>query len=108
MSRAVTKEELAKHTSEKDGVWIVIDNNVYDMSSLYASSSSVLQSHAKNVVDSLDEHPGGKKILVRVAGKDATKQVPRRFPQSANVIVLESISFWSRKILTHSTTTKVS
>jgi cytochrome b involved in lipid metabolism len=35
MSKAVTQEEVSKHSSEKDGVWIVIDNNVYDMSSLY-------------------------------------------------------------------------
>lgn len=35
MSKAVTQDEVAKHNSEKNGVWIVIDNNVYDMSSLY-------------------------------------------------------------------------
>lgn len=35
MSKTVTQEEVSKHNSEKDGVWIVIDNNVYDMSSLY-------------------------------------------------------------------------
>jgi len=75
MSRAVTQEEVAKHNSEKNGVWIVVDNNVYDMSGLYASQKLYPEPRHANSVRSLDEHPGGKKILVRVAGKDASKQV---------------------------------
>jgi len=39
MSKQVSQEEVAKHNSEKDGVWIVIDGNVYDMSSLYECSA---------------------------------------------------------------------
>jgi len=35
MSKTITQEEVAKHNSEGNGVWIVIDGNVYDMSSLY-------------------------------------------------------------------------
>jgi cytochrome b involved in lipid metabolism len=70
MSKAVTQEEVSQHNSEKNGVWIVIDNNVYDMSSLYVSFTTF-----NLTATSLDEHPGGKKILVRVAGKDASKQV---------------------------------
>jgi len=35
MSKTISKAELSKHNSEKNGVWIVIDGNVYDMSSLY-------------------------------------------------------------------------
>jgi cytochrome b involved in lipid metabolism len=70
MSRSITQEEVSKHNSEKDGVWIVIDNNVYDMSSLYVFLLKIVL-----IIHSLDEHPGGKKILVRVAGKDASKQV---------------------------------
>ena len=71
MSKTVNQEEVSKHNSEKNGVWIVIDNNVYDMTNLYVSHK--LQ--VTNFKCSLDEHPGGKKILVRVAGKDASKQV---------------------------------
>jgi cytochrome b involved in lipid metabolism len=71
MSKTVNQEEVSKHNSEKNGVWIVIDNNVYDMTNLYVSRNS----QVTNIKCSLDEHPGGKKILVRVAGKDASKQV---------------------------------
>ena len=74
MSKTITQEEVAKHNSEKDGVWIVIDGNVYDMSSLYVSHF-LIANMPWLCLCSLDEHPGGKKILVRVAGKDASKQV---------------------------------
>jgi cytochrome b involved in lipid metabolism len=76
MSKAVTQDEVAKHNSEKNGVWIVVDNNVYDMSSLYVAHLLCPLDHMlMHFSHSLDEHPGGKKILVRVAGKDASKQV---------------------------------
>ena len=35
MSKSISQEDVSKHNSEKNGVWIVIDGNVYDMSSLY-------------------------------------------------------------------------
>ncbi|KAK0248303.1 hypothetical protein LTR91_003400 [Friedmanniomyces endolithicus] len=38
------------------GLYIIIDNSVYEMSGF------------------VDEHPGGAKILKRVGGKDASKQ----------------------------------
>ncbi|KAK4113998.1 cytochrome b5 [Canariomyces notabilis] len=55
MSKQFTKAEVAQHKDE-NGMYIIIDDGVYDIANF------------------LDEHPGGAKILKRMAGKDATKQ----------------------------------
>ncbi|KAL0262496.1 hypothetical protein SLS55_001464 [Diplodia seriata] len=55
MSGTFSKADVAEH-SKPDNLWIIVDEDVYDLSKFQ------------------DEHPGGKKILQRVAGKDASKQ----------------------------------
>ncbi|TKA54290.1 hypothetical protein B0A53_03382 [Rhodotorula sp. CCFEE 5036] len=56
MAKVYTLEQVAQHTDPDTGVWLVIDNQVYD------------------VTDFLSHHPGGKKVLLAQAGKDATEK----------------------------------
>ncbi|OBT69227.1 hypothetical protein VE03_01849 [Pseudogymnoascus sp. 23342-1-I1] len=56
MSQQFTPADVAQHNNPEKGLYIIVDSNVY------------------NVTDFVEEHPGGAKILKRVAGKDASKQ----------------------------------
>lgn len=56
MSQSFTPADVAAHNNADKGMYIIVDNTVYDVTKF------------------VDEHPGGAKILKRVAGKDASKQ----------------------------------
>lgn len=51
---ALSLQEVSQH-NKKDDCWVIIHNKAYDLS------------------DFIDEHPGGLAIIMKYAGKDATK-----------------------------------
>ncbi|KAF2691850.1 acyl-CoA dehydrogenase NM domain-like protein [Lentithecium fluviatile CBS 122367] len=55
MSQRFSAADVAVH-NKADNLYIIVDEDVYDLTKFQ------------------DDHPGGKKILQRVAGKDASKQ----------------------------------
>ncbi|VZH88570.1 unnamed protein product [Fusarium fujikuroi] len=55
MSKVFTTSDVASH-KKPDDLYIIVDGDVYDVTKFQ------------------DDHPGGKKILQRVGGKDASKQ----------------------------------
>lgn len=63
MAKTFTKGDVASH-NKGDDLYIIVDDDVYDLTKFQ------------------EDHPGGKKILTRVAGKDATKQFWKYHNQS--------------------------
>ncbi|KAL8286548.1 hypothetical protein RQP46_004565 [Phenoliferia psychrophenolica] len=55
MSQTFTLKDVEAHASEKSA-WIIVEGSVYDMTEF------------------LEEHPGGKKILLNSCGKDSTEK----------------------------------
>jgi alkylation response protein AidB-like acyl-CoA dehydrogenase/predicted heme/steroid binding protein len=55
MSLRLSKEDVASHNKPAESLYVIIDDDVYDLTQFQ------------------EEHPGGKKILQRMAGKDASK-----------------------------------
>ncbi|XP_023949956.2 cytochrome b5 [Bicyclus anynana] len=53
--KVISTAEVAKHNSKQNGVWMIIHDNVYDVTSF------------------LEEHPGGEDTLLDAAGKEATQ-----------------------------------
>mmetsp|Transcript_3044 Transcript_3044/g.4405 ORF Transcript_3044/g.4405 Transcript_3044/m.4405 type:complete len:196 (-) Transcript_3044:327-914(-) len=57
-ARVITKAELEKHNKEEDA-WCVVAGHVLDLTKMISGEK---------------RHPGGKKILIKFAGQEATQQ----------------------------------
>lgn len=55
MHAKLTGQDVAKHNSQ-DSCWVIVHGKAYD------------------VTEFLPEHPGGSKIILMYAGKDATEE----------------------------------
>lgn len=74
----ITEEELKKH-NKIDDIWVSLKGNVY------------------NITAYMDYHPGGAKVLMSVAGKDATKLFDK-YHSWVNYVFLLSTSYVGKLI----------
>jgi cytochrome b involved in lipid metabolism len=54
----LTLDQVSEHNSEQS-IWIIMHGIVFDITEFFSS-------------DSLQKHPGGTRVLLKYAGKDAT------------------------------------
>ncbi|KAK2598367.1 hypothetical protein N8I77_011787 [Diaporthe amygdali] len=91
MSQTFTTDDVASHNTP-DSIWVIIDQSVYDVTKFQEDHPGQSQwsyfmplSHPNSNNNFL---LGGKKILQKFAGKDASKQF-RKFHNEADSILLE-------------------
>ncbi|RMY10514.1 hypothetical protein D0868_03658 [Hortaea werneckii] len=76
MSKSFTTNDVKEHGSVEKGLYIIIDNGVYEMGGFVDERMFRPRKVGKHHMDSANSQadPGGAKILKRVGGKDASKQ----------------------------------
>ncbi len=64
---AFNVSELVKHNNKKSGYWCSINNSIYNISKF------------------INQHPGGDKILIELAGSDMTEDYRRIHPNNSEI-----------------------
>ena len=74
-----TWEEVAKHKSKQDGVWVVVHNEVYDVTKFLDDVSAIkliawflvglLIYFLSGMFYCVLQHPGGEEVILEQAGK---------------------------------------
>ena len=73
-SQQLKGDEIAKHNSRED-CWVIIHGKAYDVTEVpYILSFCEAQWQYTDPTQFLPEHPGGPKIIMKYAGKDATEE----------------------------------
>ena len=65
-------EEVAKHNNDKD-CWLVSSSLLFLPWLIDQLNRVIIHGKAYDVTEFKEEHPGGKNIILRWAGKDATE-----------------------------------
>lgn len=66
-------EEVAKHKTKED-VWVVVNGEVLDVTSVCSVQSFWLSFTHVSLSQFLPDHPGGAKAILLYAGRDATEE----------------------------------
>ncbi|GKT96567.1 cytochrome B2 [Colletotrichum tofieldiae] len=67
----VSGTEVARNNT-KDSCWVVVHGQVWDVTGTVGSISH-FENFRADSVDFLDEHPGGARLIIKCAGRDATE-----------------------------------
>ncbi len=68
--RVLTGPQVAEHAS-RESCWIIVHGKVYDVTDFLDGTSLSINALRCCTYTAL-EHPGGSKIILKYAGKDAT------------------------------------
>lgn len=100
MSKRISMAEVAKH-KESGNAWVIVEGHVFDVSAFVSVKSHMRMGHRAKLITSnqADDHPGGKKILLRNCGKDSTSQFQKFVTSSRATINADLDRFHNNKIL---------